>query len=196
MKKRNFTLLLAALIVSSSMFSCAGSNDTDKDSQNTSAENNTSAIVDTTVNTTEDAVTTETETTNANTPAALLCTAFKDYVAENPDAAANDIATALSQNEIIPFGPVVQPMQEGYLPGFDADITGFTECAAFMPMIGSIPFVGYVFTVDEANVDTFKETLTAHHDLRWNICTEADEMVCDSVGNKVFFVMATNSFDE
>ena len=87
------------------------------------------------------------------------------------------------------------PAEEGYLAGFSTEITGFTECISFAPMIGSIPFVGYVFTVDEANVEAFKETLTSNYDLRWNICVEAEEMLCDSVGDKVFFIMAKKSFE-
>ncbi|MBQ8578681.1 MAG: hypothetical protein IJ449_12070 [Clostridia bacterium] len=185
MMKRNLALLLAA-VLASSMLSCGGNDSTADD---TTATGTTAAVTDTTAVDTEAVV-------EATTPATILLAAFKDYTAANPDATAEEIATALSQNEIIPFGPMVQPMVEGYHPGFTTDITGFTESVGFMPMIGTIPFVAYVFTVDEASIDAFKETLTTNYDLRWNICTEAEEMVCESVGDKVFFVMARNSFEE
>ncbi|MGM9624706.1 MAG: hypothetical protein ACI3XM_03250 [Eubacteriales bacterium] len=188
MMKRNIALLLAA-IIASSMISCGGSKEPTDD---------TSANTDTDTAATE-TIAAETETdapaAESNTPAVILFGAFKDYIAANPDATANDIATALSQNEILPFNCVAMPAEEGYLGGFSTEITGFTECTSFAPMIGSIPFVGYVFTVDEANVESFKETLTANYDLRWNICVEAEEMLCDSVGDKVFFIMANKSFE-
>ena len=190
MMKRNIALLLAA-IIASSMISCGGSKEPAEDtSANTDAATTTTEAV---------SVETETETeapaTENSTPAVILFGAFKDYIAANPDASANDIATALSQNEILPFNCVAMPAEEGYLAGFSTEITGFTECTSFAPMIGSIPFVGYVFTVDEANVEAFKETLTSNYDLRWNICVEAEEMLCDSVGDKVFFIMAKKSFE-
>ena len=67
----------------------------------------------------------------------------------------------------------------------------------FSPMIGTIPFVGYVFVLEEgADVDAFMTTLKDNGDLRWNICTEAEEMVVDHVENRVFFVMSPKSFEE
>ena len=56
-----------------------------------------------------------------------------------------------------------------------------------------------LFTVtlpEGADVEAFKTQLTSTANLRWNICTEAEEMVCDSEGNKVFFVMAPKAFEE
>ena len=64
-------------------------------------------------------------------------------------------------------------------------------------MIGTIPFVGYVFTVsDGGDVDAFVENLKNTADMRWNICTEADEMVVQAEGNRVFFVMCRNNEEE
>jgi hypothetical protein len=89
-------------------------------------------------------------------------------------------------------------VEPGLLNGFDnAEITGFEEGVLFAPMIGSIPFVGYVFTLaDDADVDAFETTLKDNANLAWNICTEADEMVVDHVGSEVFFVMCPASLDE
>ena len=67
----------------------------------------------------------------------------------------------------------------------------------FAPMIGTIPFIGYVFTLSDASqASSLIATLKANADLRWNICTSADEMVAGSSGNKVFFVMSPISFEE
>ena len=94
--------------------------------------------------------------------------------------------------------PAVMPVEEGWLNGFgDAEITGFKEGAMFGPMIGTIPFVGYVFELkDETDVNQFISILKSNADLRWNVCTEADEMAVCSVDKKVFFVMCPKYFEE
>ena len=90
------------------------------------------------------------------------------------------------------------PVEQGLLMGFgNAEINGFEEGVMFAPNIGTIPFIGYVFTLaDWTDVETFVKTLQDNADLRWNICVEAEEMVVDSVGNKVFFVMCPSQFEE
>ena len=65
-------------------------------------------------------------------------------------------------------------------------------------MMGSIAFVGYVFTLEDgADVDAFKATLEANANPRWQICVTADETIIENVGNTVFFLMcpASNSSD-
>jgi hypothetical protein len=39
------------------------------------------------------------------------------------------------------------------------------------------------------------QTLKDNADPRWNICVEAEETVCEQVGNKVFFVMCPKSLE-
>ena len=85
-------------------------------------------------------------------------------------------------------------IEEGYLNGFDDEIKGFNQGIMFAPMIGTIPFVGYIFETDSP--DALVDTLSEHAMLNWNICTVADEMVVKAVDNYVFFVMAPESFDQ
>jgi len=180
--KRNIALILAA-VLAASMISCGGNDTTDT--------NETGAG-------TESAVVTE-EVIEANTVVTKLQVAFIDAVKANPAATAEEIAGTLAQNEAVaPIGPAAMPIAEGWLNGFTAEsITGFAEGCVFAPMIGTISFMGYVFTLaDGADVEAFKTQLTSTADLRWNVCTEADEMVCDDEGNKVFFVMAPTAFEE
>lgn len=108
------------------------------------------------------------------------------------------IAEKLVANDVIKFSGGATSVEEGYLTGFgDTEIKGFKEGAMFAPMIGTIPFVGYVFTLsDGQDVSSFISSLKSSADLRWNICTSADEMVSGSVGNKVFFVMSPLTFEE
>ena len=109
-----------------------------------------------------------------------------------------EIADRLIQNEIIEFAGATMPVEPGFLTGFDnAEITGFEEGVMFAPMMGTIPFVGYVFELEEgADIDAFKQTLETSANLRWNICTEAEELIVDNVENKVFFLMSPKSFEE
>lgn len=113
------------------------------------------------------------------------------------DKTPQEIADALLTNEEIQFMPATMPVEEGFLNGFNEEIKGFEEGVMFGPAIGTIPFVGYIFTVaDGGDVAAFVKTLEDNANLRWNICTEAEEMICEAEGNTVFFVMCPTSFEE
>lgn len=99
------------------------------------------------------------------------------------------IATAMCDS-ITDYGMGSMPVEEGFLNGFTDEIKGFSKGATFAPMIGSIPFVGYIFETDDP--DALITTLNDKADMRWNICTEADEMVCVKDGNLVLFIMCPN----
>ena len=125
-----------------------------------------------------------------------LLVVFADYLKANPEATTQELADAVITNEKILFMGGSMPVEEGFLMGFNADITGFEEAVNFMPMIGTIPFMGYVFSLaDGADVDAFIATLEANADPRWNICTAADQTVIKAIGNKVFFLMCPTSLE-
>ena len=140
----------------------------------------------------------DTETNEEQKKETVANTLMSDFKSIAKSQNAESIANQLIANKIIPFMPAVMPVEEGLLNGFgDAEITGFKEGAMFGPMIGTIPFIGYVFELkDETDVNQFISTLKSNADLRWNICTEADEMVVCSVDKKVFFVMCPKYFEE
>ena len=132
-------------------------------------------------------------------PKTVGATLLADFKSKAKDSAsALSIAEALITNKVIAFSGAAMPVEEGFLTGFDnTEIKGFKEGAMFAPMIGTIPFVGYVFTLaDGTNAADFISTLKSAANLRWNICTSAEEMVAGSAGNKVFFVMCPENFDE
>ena len=141
---------------------------------------------------------TEKETNEEQKKETVANTLMSDFKSIAKSQNAESIANQLIANKIIPFVPAVMPVEEGGLNGFgDAEITGFKEGAMFGPMIGTIPFIGYVFELkDETDVNQFISTLKSNANLRWNICTEADEMVVCSVDKKVFFVMCPKYFEE
>lgn len=133
---------------------------------------------------------------NGDSAAQTLLTVFYNEIGANPSATAEDLANKVIAHESIQFMPMVMAVEEGYLAGFNNEIKGFESAATFAPGIGTIPFVGYIFKLaDGADVDAFKATLEAEANLRWNICTEAEEMVCENVGNTVFFLMCPVSLE-
>jgi len=127
------------------------------------------------------------------TVASMLSETFKETIAKEKDI--EKVADTISKSEIIV--PAVQTFtigEEDYLSGFDTEIKGFKKAVGIAPMINTIPMIAYVFEVDDA--ETFKKTLEENANLRWNICTEADEMKVTVVDNYIFFIMSPNSFEE
>lgn len=116
---------------------------------------------------------------------------------ENSDKSAQEIADLLLKDPNLGFMGMTMAVEEGLLSGFgNAEIKGFKEGVMFGPAIGTIPFIGYVFTLDEGtDVDDFKQTLEENADLRWNICTEADELIVESEGDKVIVIMTPETFE-
>lgn len=110
---------------------------------------------------------------------------FKKEAAENKDVAA--LAEILAKEENSGYDCMTMACEEGFLNGFSAEVKGFTKGEVFSPVIGSIPFVGYVFETDDA--DALVKTLEDLADPRWNICTEAAETVTAVSDNLVFFAM-------
>lgn len=134
---------------------------------------------------------------SGESPAKILYADFQSIIADGEQHTCADIAEKLSQNEIFPFMLATMETSEGWINGFDEEINGFKSAAFFGPMIGTIPFVGYVFELDaNADVDAFTALLNEKSNLAWNVCTQADEKVCESEGNFVFFVMSPAQFED
>ncbi len=194
MKKILVTLLVTAMTVS--VLACGRKNDVVE-----------STNIETNVSETGNA---ETETENAETENSteagtvegtageILLAAFQEMMKANPEATAQEAADAVITHEIIQFMGGTMPVEPGFLQGFKTEITGFEEAVTFMPMIGgAIPFVGYVFDLaEDADVEAFMTNLKDNADMRWNICVEAEEMVVENVGNRVFFLMCKKNLAE
>ena len=107
------------------------------------------------------------------------------------------VGTLMDKCEI-PLELISISVEPGLLTGFgNTEITGFETGIQFGPMIGSIPFVGYIFNLDaETSADDFKQLLNDNADLNWNVCTSADVITCSSYNDLVFFVMHPASFEE
>lgn len=123
--------------------------------------------------------------------------AFVEAKAANPEATAEELANTLVTLEINQFMGGAMPVDPAYFPGFDNyAVTGYESGAMFMPMIGSIAYVGYVFELaEDADVAAFVQGLVDNANPRWNICVEADQTVAGSQGTTVFFLMCPASYD-
>ena len=87
--------------------------------------------------------------------------------------------------------------EEMWLMGFAQAPTGFTEAYCYQPMMMGQAFIGYVFRVAEGtDIEAFKTTLKDTCDTRWNICTMANTVVCESFGDLVYFSMMVVADEE
>lgn len=126
----------------------------------------------------------------AGTAGETLWNGFLAAVTENEKATVEDIANELVSNEIIEFAGGTENVEPGWLAGFKTEISGFEKGAKFGPIIGSIPFVGYIFELaEDADVNAFIKTLKEQSNPRWNVCTEADYTQVGAYDNKVYFLM-------
>lgn len=135
---------------------------------------------------------------DATTLGQTLANEFLTLMETDPDMDAAAIADTLIQNPAILFSGTTMPIEPGYLAGFgNTEISGFTQGVSFAPMIGTIPFVGYIFKLEEGtDAEAFQNLLKDNADLAWNICTQADELVVEVSGNTVFFLMCPDSLEE
>ena len=137
-------------------------------------------------------------TVSGDTVAQTLIAEFKTLAAAETDALA--VAEKLAQSAAVAaISPAAMELEleENYLQGFDNyEVTGFDKCIQVSPMIGAIPFISYVFTLAEGtDADAFVKGLEDNANLRWNICSQADEMAAAVEGNLVYFVMAPTTLE-
>ena len=136
------------------------------------------------------------ESTNGATMGQTLLADFKARIQKNPSISPQEMADALLTNGVIQFMSGSMPVEEGWLSGFRADITGFKEGVSFGPMMGSIAFIGYIFELEDgSDAEAFIKTLKSNADPRWNICVEAEETVTAYSGNTVFFLMCPRQME-
>lgn len=214
--RKILALVAVATMVVSAMVGCgnnttAGNNDTEVSTES-NTESNTEAkdeVVDTTENAGDEVIDSTEEVTEETTENGtegdvdnpvvegdtVATTLYNVFKAEADNAAdLTALAEKLSTNEV--FGEVSMATMEvepGFLNGFDNEIKGFNKGVMIAPMIGTIPYVSYVFETDAP--DALIEELEVNHNLRWNICTAADEMLVKQYNNYVFFVMSPYTFE-
>lgn len=128
-----------------------------------------------------------------NTVAQTLGRQFESEIENEKDI--EKVAKKIAENEILEISVDASQVKSGdYLSGFQKEIKDFKNAYVIRPMIGTIPFIAYIFEVE--NSSEFAEELKSGADLRWNICTEADEMHVVVRGDYVFFVMSPKNFEQ
>ena len=133
------------------------------------------------------------ENQEERTVAITLSKQFESEIKNEKDI--EKVAKKIAENEILEISVDVSQIKKGdYISGFQKEIKDFTNAYAIRPMIGTIPFIAYIFEVE--NADGFAEELKSNADLRWNICTEAEEMHATVSGNYVFFIMSPKNFEQ
>ena len=199
MKKTLLAIIFALLVVS--LVACGTKKDDGKDTND--AIKDTESVTDTDTNAPETDATTDTDgatdtdgtkDTEAETDADGL---LSDSVVNAFFKKAKDGMTAEEiANEMVKDGEtegyVVSVMDaDSYFMGFgNAEITGYAEAARFSPMIGTIPFMAYIFILDDgADSAAFTQMLLDNCNPRWNICTEADTTKVEQSGNAILFLM-------
>ena len=145
---------------------------------------------------TDEIVETPDEPAATGTVGETLLATFK----ANSTGTAEEIANAVISDPIIQFmgmATPINPTDFEFLSGLGEAKIEYEEGAMFGPMIGTIPFIGYIFKLAEGtDVEAFKTTLEENANLRWNICTAAEELVIENEGNTVFFLMCPASFEQ
>lgn len=126
-----------------------------------------------------------------------LWNVFEATMTNGTATTAQEIAQAIVDAQMVPYALGAMAVEPGLLSGFDNyEVGGFTEGAVFMPMIGSIPFVGYIFQVEEGiDVVNYVTDLENNCNPAWNVCVEADQVVAGAYGNTVFFLMCPASIE-
>lgn len=182
---KKLTALLIAGIMLISFAACSGNDDS----------NETSSSADTSAE----------ETTTSNGPAKVTgnvadayVEAFKEIAADS-SLSALQIASKFSEKIDNPMGPDASEMEkDAYFQGFQQgyEVKGFEEAATFRPMIGTIPFLSYVFKLSaDADATAFATELKENANTSWNICTTADELRVEVAGNAVFMIMCPSAFE-
>lgn len=108
----------------------------------------------------------------------MLVDQFDNFMYDNANASVEEIANNLSEVEGFPLsGMYAEKVEKGYLTAL-GEFDKFENAACFKPIIGSVPFIGYIFEIDPSvNVQEFINTLKGQANLRWNICTSAEEIL-------------------
>ncbi len=130
------------------------------------------------------------------TVGAQLSSDFKQLLNLDNTLGAAAIAGELLKSDLFNFELTKSEVSPGKLQGFgDAEIKGFKDGVMFTSSKGDVPFIGYVFTLeDNTDSDQFIKTLKDNADVEWNQGLKAEEMMAESVGRMVFFSMSPKEF--
>ena len=88
--------------------------------------------------------------TEPDTLGQSLLQAFQTAYEADPQADLDTLAQGLLTQETVGFQGTTAPVEPGTLMGFgNTPIEGFSQGVMFAPVIGTIPFLGYLFRLEE-----------------------------------------------
>ena len=104
----------------------------------------------------------------------------------------------ISFEEYLSYQVVTMPIEDfSFLSGLTEVPAGIKEAYVYQPGMMGQAYIGYIFRLTEGtDVETFKKALSDKADLRWNICTAANTIICENYGDTVFFSMMVVKDDE
>ena len=182
MRIRKWYYLLMAVLLTIGLCSCGTQvKETVQNTENTETESSVSM---------ETAETAAESTADNADETATVGQQYLNVFTGSSQTEADAMTDELLEQVSVPYTLDQAEVEEGYLSGFDEEITGFQKGIMFAPMISTIPFVGYVFETEDP--ETLLSLLQEKANPAWNICTQADETVSASRGHLVFFLMCSN----
>lgn len=128
----------------------------------------------------------------------ILCEEFERIYMEEPETNIMDAMEEIRTNEEIVFMTEITTVDNTNIYGFSKDCEiSFVEALWLKPTMVTIPFVAYVFVLDDdADAEVFKNNLIKCVDLKWNDTIEADEFSITNNGNYVFCVISAYYFEK
>lgn len=123
---------------------------------------------------------------------------FKALLNPEKMMGARAMADELLKGDYLTFEHATTDVQPGKLKGFgDAEITGFKEGVMIEAKKEEVPFLAYIFTLDDdTDAETFMTTLKSKANPQWNTKVKADEMFTERSEKQVFFVMSPKALDK
>lgn len=196
--KKILALILSALMLVS-LASCSGSKETTADSTSNKAPETSKAPETTAAPETTEA---PKSTVALEKIAAALVEKYAEYadLRNSFDDMMKDLPEAdrISYEEFLASALANVKVEDlSFLMGLTEVPAGIKEAQQYQPAMMGQAYIGYIFRLNEGtDVEAFKKALTEKADLRWNICTQANTIVCENYGDVVFFSMMVVKNDE
>lgn len=118
---------------------------------------------------------------------------YNDYI-----ASVETEEEKISYEEYVSFQIVTMAVEDfEYLSGLTEVPAGIGEAYLYQPGMMGQAYIGYIFRLAEGtDIEAFKTALKEKADLRWNICTAANTIICENYGDTVFFSMMVVADEE
>ena len=118
---------------------------------------------------------------------------YNDYI-----ASVESEEDKMSYEDFVSYQIVTMAVEDfEYLMGLTEVPAGIGEAYLYQPGMMGQAYIGYIFRLaDGTDIEAFKTALKEKADLRWNICTSANTIICENYGDTVFFSMMVVADEE